>query len=82
MNQSVIIGDELTISHETVGFYALSQGMKINCSLSFNKLNQLTGEAVTPDNAEALFERARFDIEDIAEKAIKNQCHEDNELLL
>ncbi|PMG30904.1 hypothetical protein BCU94_10650 [Shewanella sp. 10N.286.52.C2] len=80
MNQSVIFTDlvEWNTQQQTMLFSAQVQGMNINCIVSKEKLLQLISSEQTaaeqPMQAElalAIFERVRFDLEDIAEEMIE-----------
>ncbi|MFS1436833.1 DUF1488 domain-containing protein [Shewanella sp. 10N.286.48.A6] len=80
MNQSVIFTDlvEWNTQQQTMLFSAQVQGMNINCIVSKEKLLQLISSEQTAaeqpmlaEQALAIFERVRFDLEDIAEEMIE-----------
>ncbi|WP_076541702.1 DUF1488 domain-containing protein [Shewanella sp. UCD-KL21] len=79
MNQSVIFTDlvEWNTQQQTMLFIGQVQGMNINCIVSKERLLQLSGQqtateqSMQAEQAFALFERVRFDLEDIAEEMIE-----------
>ncbi|MBR9728830.1 DUF1488 family protein [Shewanella intestini] len=80
MNQAIQFDNELAISENSVMFNAQQSGQVLPCIIGFDVLSQLaqlTGseqvDVVNADNAAALFELLRFDIEDLAETLIKQE---------
>lgn len=84
MNQAILFSDneKLNVDLQHVVFQAQCQGTLITCVISVKNLFQLNEQLCPADNHPALanesavlalFETARFDIEDIAEQMIGQQ---------
>ncbi|WP_144211776.1 DUF1488 family protein [Shewanella donghaensis] len=79
MNQSVIFTDlvEWDELQQTVIFIAQVQGMNVNCIIPIAKLLEKTQDKASDvvqmqqEHVLALFERVRFDFEDLAEELIE-----------
>jgi hypothetical protein len=82
MNQNLIFGDDVTALENAVRFSAQQQGQVILCLISFSSLTKLSSLLVTVNNAVTVFEQIRFDIEELAEKAIKDELFEDDGSIL
>ncbi|MCT7942850.1 MULTISPECIES: DUF1488 domain-containing protein [Shewanella] len=82
MNQNLIFGDDVTALESAVRFSAQQQGQVIQCLISFSSLTKLSSLLVTVNNAVTVFEQIRFDIEELAEKAIKDELFEDDGSIL
>ncbi|MDN2664772.1 DUF1488 domain-containing protein [Psychromonas sp. 14N.309.X.WAT.B.A12] len=85
MNQNILFSDNEYYNHDLqqVEFHAQCQGRLIHCVISWITLNALDQPNTPPATANeraalALFEAARFDIEDLAEALINQQAFNDN----
>lgn len=86
MNQSIIFSDNESYhcALQQIEFQAQCRGALITCVISVQSLCRLTEQqAQTESDVLALFDSARFDIEDIAEDIIKHQnFHKDGKIYL
>ncbi|GLT13352.1 DUF1488 domain-containing protein [Vibrio algivorus] len=75
MNQNILFVDryEWDCERQAVVFQAQQAGQLIDCIVSLGLLSQLDNANVSKENALAVFERVRFDLEDIAEQAIEKE---------
>jgi len=80
MNQAILFSDneQYQPQQQAVTFQAQCQGALITCYISVAHLYQLNEQTPPSHSSEtavmALFEAARFDIEDLAEMMIQQQC--------
>jgi len=79
MNQAILFSDneQYQAQQQQVRFQAQYQGALITCCIDVAHLYQLNEQTPPPESSEAtvmaLFENARFDIEDLAETMIQQQ---------
>ncbi|MFH0255628.1 DUF1488 domain-containing protein [Vibrio rumoiensis] len=75
MNQNILFSDssEWDDSRQAVVFQAQQAGQLIDCVVSLSLLSKLDDIKVSKENALTVFERIRFDLEDMAEKAIEEE---------
>ncbi|MBT1446281.1 DUF1488 family protein [Shewanella sp. JM162201] len=79
MNQSVIFADAISIDgkKQLLKLVAHQQGMRIECVLSFARLQQLCKTPVNVDNAASLLEGVRFEVEELAETLIEEDAFDE-----
>ncbi|MGV2989976.1 DUF1488 domain-containing protein [Vibrio sp. E150_011] len=76
MNQSILFSDDITWNQELLllTFHAHQSGMMIRCSISHDRLSQLSSIAVNnKTDAFNAYRIAQFDIEDLAEALIEDE---------
>jgi len=75
MNQSILFPDIQTWDEEnqSVVFPAQQSGALIECLISLEQLAKLAGREVESDQALAVFNELRFDLEELAEELIEEE---------
>ena len=84
MNQDVIFADiqYWDCEQQKMIFPAQSQGMNISCSISLERLKQISEQdPMTEAEIMAVFNDSRFDIEDIAEALIEAEAFDEQGLI-
>lgn len=79
MNQAILFPelDRWSDELQQVVFPAMVQGMRIECRIGLHALGVRAGCFVAPEQALAIFRQWRWDIEDEAEEAIRQDAFDD-----